>query len=157
MQRNSRGATGVSAGFGGEDDDDDYVGASGAGPSNGAAGAASDEDEEDEDDEEDETEELMRELERIKRERAAEAARAAAESEELASAEREEAILHGNPLVQAPGLGAGGPSSFTVKRRWDDDVVFRNQARKPEKSEPTFINDTLRTDFHKRFLKKYVK
>jgi len=113
-----------------------------------------DEEEDDEEDEEDETAELMRELERIKRERAAEAARAAAESDEIAHAEREEAILHGNPLVQAPGAGT---ASFTVKRRWDDDVIFRNQARKPEKKETTFVNDTLRTEFHRRFLNKYVK
>lgn len=154
VQRNANGANGASAGPGA--DDDDYAGVGGgASPAEPAGGGSEDDEEEDDEDDEDETEELMRELERIKRERAAEAARAAAESDELAGAEREEAILHGNPLVQAPG--AGGGSSFAVKRRWDDDVVFRNQARKPEKKEASFINDTLRTEFHKRFLNKYVK
>ncbi|KAJ1628273.1 protein CWC15 A [Pavlovales sp. CCMP2436] len=123
-----------------------------------AATAPAVEEEEEESDEEDETEELMRELERIKKERALEAMRIAAESDEAAAAERTEQILHGNPLVQPPASVAGpAAGSFNVKRRWDDDVVFRNQARKPEKNEPIFINDTLRTEFHKRFLKKYIK
>jgi protein CWC15 len=41
-----------------------------------------------------------------------------------------------------------------MKRRWDDDVVFKNQARgtddKNKKKE--FINDMLRSDFHKKFM-----
>ena len=45
-----------------------------------------------------------------------------------------------------------------MKRRWNDDVVFKNQARdEPEKKKASFINDTIRNDFHKSFLKKYVK
>lgn len=49
---------------------------------------------------------------------------------------------------------AGG---FGVKRRWDDDVVFRNQARTEPAAKKTFINDTIRNDFHKKFINKYVK
>lgn len=41
-----------------------------------------------------------------------------------------------------------------MKRRWDDDVIFKNQARgtddKNKKKE--FVNDLLRSDFHKRFM-----
>lgn len=47
---------------------------------------------------------------------------------------------------------------FQVKRRWDDDVVFKNCARsEPEKKGNTFINDSLRSEFHKKFMEKYVK
>ena len=41
--------------------------------------------------------------------------------------------------------------------RWDDDVVFRNQTRNEPKKQKRFINDTIRSDFHKRFLNKYIK
>ena len=40
--------------------------------------------------------------------------------------------------------------------RWDDDVVFKNCAKGDEKK-PLFINDTLRSEFHKKFMEKYVK
>ena len=37
-------------------------------------------------------------------------------------------------------------------------VVFRHQARgAPEKKGRTFVNDTIRNDFHKRFLAKYIQ
>ena len=136
---------GLSRGAGG-------AGSSGAGP----AAAADDSDvEEDSDDEEDEEEELMRELERIKKERAAEAAKKAQEASEEAAAEHDASVLQSNPLLDPTRLG--GSSSFAVKRRWDDDVVFKNQSREPKKEGKRFINDTVRNDFHKRFLSKYVK
>ena len=48
---------------------------------------------------------------------------------------------------------------FGVKRRWDDDVVFKNQARGTEEKgkEKRFVNDLLRSDFHRRFMDKYVR
>lgn len=47
---------------------------------------------------------------------------------------------------------------FQVKRRWDDDVVFKNCARsEPDKKLNSFINDSLRSEFHKKFMEKYVK
>lgn len=59
--------------------------------------------------------------------------------------------IQGNPLLRA---GAG---NFTVKRRWDDDVVFKNCARQEENKKAShFINDTLRSDFQKKFLDKYI-
>ncbi|KAI1378347.1 Pre-mRNA-splicing factor Cwf15/Cwc15 [Hypoxylon crocopeplum] len=110
-----------------------------------------DDSEEDSDDEEDEEAELQRELEKIKRERAEkrekeERERAAAEEEE-----RERDIALGNPLLN--------PKNFNMKRRWDDDVVFKNQARGTEdkNKKKEFINDLLRSDFHKRFMGKYVR
>ncbi|EFN55587.1 hypothetical protein CHLNCDRAFT_134109 [Chlorella variabilis] len=47
--------------------------------------------------------------------------------------------------------------SFALKRRWDDDVVFRNQTRGEPKATKRFINDTIRNDFHRRFLDRYVR
>ena len=44
-----------------------------------------------------------------------------------------------------------------VKRRWDEDVVFRNQTRGEPKQQKRFINDTIRSDFHRRFLHRYVR
>lgn len=34
--------------------------------------------------------------------------------------------------------------SFEMKRRWDDDVVFKNQDRGAPKKQQRFINDTIR-------------
>ena len=59
--------------------------------------------------------------------------------------QREFDIARGNPLLN--------PKDFSVKRRWDDDVVFKNQARGTEDKKPKeFVNDLLRSDFHKRFM-----
>ncbi|KAI0997655.1 hypothetical protein K3495_g10533 [Podosphaera aphanis] len=107
--------------------------------------------EDDSDDDEDETAELQRELEKIKRERAEK--REAEEREKAAQEEekRERDIALGNPLLNAK-------SDFNVKRRWDDDVIFKNQARGTEqKGKKEFVNDLLRSDFHKRFMSKYVR
>ncbi|KAJ1934396.1 complexed with cef1p [Linderina macrospora] len=119
-----------------DDDDDDSAGASSA-------------DESDDSDSEDETAMLMRELEKIKRERAEEKAREEQEAMEQELAEAP-SVLGENPLL--------GKSDFAVKRRWDDDVVFRNQARGgDDKPKKRFINDMLRSDFHRKFMKKYVR
>lgn len=110
-----------------------------------------DEDSSDEDsDDEDEQAELQRELEKIKRERAEQKAKEEAERAAVEQEEREESIALGNPLLN--------PKSFNVKRRWDDDVVFKNQARGTEqKGGKEFVNDLLRSDFHKKFMSKYVR
>ena len=57
-----------------------------------------------------------------------EAEQAAQEQEQ-----REEGIALGNPLLN--------PKAFNVKRRWDDDVIFKNQARGTEqKGKKEFVN-----------------
>ena len=94
----------------------------------------------------------MRELERIKRERAEEAAKKAAEEAARTNKEKEKELMTGNPL-----LGLGQEANFAIKRRWYDDVVFNNQAKSEPKQQKRFINDTIRSDFHKRFLNKYVR
>ncbi|KAJ4828781.1 hypothetical protein Tsubulata_023758 [Turnera subulata] len=109
-----------------------------------------DDSDEDDDDDEDDTEALLAELERIKKERAEEKLRLEQQqaAEELKA--KEEQLLRGNPLLN-------NPTSFGAKRRWDDDVVFKNQARGETKTPKRFINDTVRNDFHRRFLQKYMK
>lgn len=44
-----------------------------------------------------------------------------------------------------------------LKRKWNDDVVFKNQSRDEPSRRAEFINDTIRNDFHRSFLKKYVR
>lgn len=101
-----------------------------------------DEDSEDEDD----TEALLRELEKIKKER---------EEERLQKEAKErDRALNANPLTRQNNLG------FVVKRRWDDDVVFRNQAggsAPGREGTKRFVNDTLRSDFHRKFMDRYIK
>ncbi|XP_038608894.1 spliceosome-associated protein CWC15 homolog [Tachyglossus aculeatus] len=117
-----------------------------------------DEAEDDEDSEDDDTAALLAELEKIKKERAEEEARK--EWEERAEKERirSENVLNGNPLLKLTGLAQPQPN-FKVKRRWDDDVVFKNCAKEVEGSRRNkkFINDTLRSEFHTKFMEKYFK
>ena len=111
-----------------------------------------DDDSEDSDDSDDDTAELMAELQKIKRERAAEAAKKEEQKRQEEERIRAENILSGNPLLNLQ------PGSFKVKRRWDDDVVFKNCAKDDDKGkDKNFINDTLRSEFHKKFMEKYVK
>lgn len=106
-------------------------------------------------DSEDDTAELLAELSRIKKERAEEAAKKDVERKEEEARIRTENILSGNPLLN---VKRAEDSNFAVKRRWDDDVVFKNCARgEPDKTKKHFINDTLRSEFHKKFMDKYVK
>lgn len=115
----------------------------------------SDESEESDSEEEDEQADLMRELAKIKAERAEQAAVQAAKEAAAQEEQREKDIALGNPLLNAEQ----GRSEYGVKRRWDDDVVFKNQARGTEErgKEKRFVNDLLRSDFHRRFMDKYVR
>jgi protein CWC15 len=145
-------------------DDDDETTNRSQGKSRFQSNEEEDEDnDDDDDDDEDDTAELMAELARIKRERAAETARL----EELKRVEEEkirmENILKGNPLLNntskpSPQIAS---NEFRVKRRWDDDVVFKNCAKADnssgEKRVAQFVNDSLRSEFHRRFMDKYIK
>jgi protein CWC15 len=107
-------------------------------------------------DEEDETADLLAELNKIKAERAAENKREEERQVEEEERIRKDAILSGNPLLQKDGEPAK-KSNFGVKRRWDDDVVFKNCARAEPEKKKNFVNDTIRSDFHRRFMYKYIK
>mmetsp|Transcript_900 Transcript_900/g.2362 ORF Transcript_900/g.2362 Transcript_900/m.2362 type:complete len:224 (-) Transcript_900:120-791(-) len=103
----------------------------------------------DDEDEDEDTEELMRELAKIKQEREAEEAAAKAQREKQDERARREEVFKGNPLLEATG-------DLSLKRKWDDDTVFKNQARTAPKQKQRYINDAVRSDFHKKFLNKYV-
>jgi protein CWC15 len=139
---------------GSESDEDDEE-ETGSGKKKGKAVADEDEEEEDDDDEDDSDEDsddsddpddLQAELDKIRRERAEARAKEEAEKAAVDQEQREFDIARGNPLLN--------PQDFNVKRRWDDDVVFKNQARGTEErgKQREFVNDLLRSDFHKRFM-----
>eukprot|EP00401_Gymnodinium_catenatum_P043807 CAMPEP_0117550062 /NCGR_PEP_ID=MMETSP0784-20121206/48485_1 /TAXON_ID=39447 /ORGANISM="" /LENGTH=228 /DNA_ID=CAMNT_0005347065 /DNA_START=72 /DNA_END=755 /DNA_ORIENTATION=+ len=109
--------------------------------------ASDDEDDNDDDDEED-TEELMRELAKIKKEREAEEEKRKEQQKKQDDRQRRDAVMQANPLMASGDL--------SLKRRWDDDTVFKNQAQTAPKQKQRFINDAVRSDFHKKFLSKYV-
>ena len=74
--------------------------------------------------------ELQRELERIKTQRAK---------------QQEEKTMSLNPL------------NNLISRRWDDDTIFKNKSQSSGGSgQKRFINDAVRSDFHRRFLNKYI-
>ncbi|XP_053313864.1 spliceosome-associated protein CWC15 homolog [Spea bombifrons] len=118
----------------------------------------SDEDEDDDSDEDsDDDSALLAELEKIKKERAEEQARKELEQKAEEERIRMENILSGNPLLNLAGP-VQAQATFKVKRRWDDDVVFKNCAKGvDDKKDKRFINDTLRSEFHKKFMEKYIK
>lgn len=107
-------------------------------------------DDDDDDDDEDDTEALLAELEQIKKERAEDKLRKERQEQEEQLKVKEAELIRGNPLLN-------NATSFSVKRRWDDDVVFKNQTRGETKTPKRFINDTIRSDFHRKFLQKYMK
>ncbi|VVT49304.1 uncharacterized protein SAPINGB_P002204 [Magnusiomyces paraingens] len=137
-----------------EDRDDDDRGDSGGSGKEENSDDDDDDDDDDEDEEdedsEDEAEELRRELRKIEEERAE---RAKAEEE----AEREREIAEGNPLLRE-----GSSGTVTVRRRWYSEGVFADQARglavRPEDApKHGFVNDALRSDFHRKFMDKYIR
>ena len=69
---------------------------------------------------------------------------------------RAENILSGNPLLNNAASFASGAATkgdMRVRRRWDEDVVFKNCARLDEANKNEgFINDCLRSDFLKTFM-----
>jgi len=111
----------------------------------------------DSDDSDDDTAVLMAELNKIKAEKQQEQEEKEAERRDEEERIRMENILSGNPLLKEK-YSDTAKSDMKIKRRWDDDVVFKNCSRaEPDKKEATFINDSLRNEFHKKFMEKYIK
>ena len=149
-----------------DDADDDDSENEGDNSDDGEKNSDDEENESDSDDDESDSDDdaaaLMEELERIKAQRALENERKEREREHLEEMEQRDELKMGNPLLRdemadANDGGVGKKKSATLKRRWDDDTVFRNQARDEPKREKRFVNDTIRSDFHKRFLNRYIK
>lgn len=114
----------------------------------------------DDSDSDDDTAALLEELNKIKRERAQETAKKDHEQKQEEERIRMENILSGNPLLNysSGSKTAASGGDLKVKRRWDDDVVFKNCARsEPDKKGSLFVNDSLRSEFHKKFMEKYIK
>ena len=140
----------------GEDEESDGEGsdAGGQGKGKGAPDSASSASSDDEDEDDDDTAALLRELEKIKRERAEEKARQEKERADTEQSNREDEIALGNPLLNlenamkggggTKGKSGGAAASFGVKRRWDDDVIFKNQAAGNESDKSGFVNDLTR-------------
>lgn len=100
----------------------------------------------DDEDEEDDPAELLAELNRIRQERLAEE-----EKRQMELRDKEETVKTKKDIDDEEG-------SFSIKRRWDDDVPFKNCAREESSSKrKLYINDTLRQEFHKRFMDKYIR
>ncbi|KAH8291737.1 hypothetical protein KR018_012633 [Drosophila ironensis] len=118
-----------------------------------------------ENDSDDDDAALLAELQKIKHERLQETARKEAEKRQEDERIRMENILAGNPLINyepgtaasAAGRASGLGGDLKIKRRWDDDVVFKNCARSAPEKKTHFINDALRSEFHKKFMDKYIK
>lgn len=109
----------------------------------------------DDDDSDDDTAALLEELNKIKKERQVEQQKEEATKKQEDERIRMENILSGNPLLN---YSNGSKGDMRIKRRWDDDVVFKNCARsEPERKGSQFINDSLRSEFHKKFMDKYIK
>ncbi|KAI9356442.1 Pre-mRNA-splicing factor Cwf15/Cwc15 [Pilaira anomala] len=121
--------------------------------SDGSSSESDDSDDDDSDDD-DNAAELLATLKRIRQERAEEKERQEREAREEEETEKEQEAMEGNPLLN---IGQE-KRDFSVKRRWDDDVIFKNQARGlDDKPKKRFVNDMLRSDFHRKFLHKYIQ
>lgn len=109
------------------------------------------------DDSDDDTAVLMAELNKIKAEKAKDEAEKEMRQKDEEERIRMENILSGNPLLKEK-YSDEGKDNMKIKKRWDDDVVFKNCSRaEPDSSEASFINDSLRNDFHRKFMDKYIK
>lgn len=137
-----------------------------------------DDDDDDDSDEEDDDEALLQaELAKIRAEREEKKQQQEAKEAAIEMQAAEQAAMIGNPLLNFHHHNNNNNDSASVvsgmthttaatsasgggrlKRRWNDDIVFRNQAKtEPKQQSKRFINDTVRNDFHKRFLNKFMR
>ncbi|KAL5548706.1 hypothetical protein UlMin_003937 [Ulmus minor] len=112
----------------------------------------SDDEGDDEDEDEDDTLALMAELEQIRKERTEEKLKKREEEPKVKKA----GLLQGNPLLNIIS-NFQLISELNTVVEWDDDVVFKNEAHGETKTPKRFIKDTIRSDFHRKFLHKYMK
>jgi protein CWC15 len=98
---------------------------------------------------EDTEEELYREYEKIKKMREEENKKLLKEQAEIIKQQTQEQVLIGNPLLNT--------GSYSLKKKWFEDTVFKNQAKNEPKIKKRFVNDTVRSDFHRKFLSKSVQ
>ena len=115
----------------------------------------------------------MKELEKIKREQEEETRRkneeikANLEREMLSMKEKNETDnnsfinssfdLYNNNYNFTSNSLSRRPEEFSLKKKWYEDTVFRNQSRKEEKLKKRFINDSVHSDFHYALLDKAIQ
>ena len=99
------------------------------------------------DDSDSDDEELLREYEKIQQAKKEQERRKEIEESNKVKDRTEEEILSGNPIYA---------QDYFLKKRWYEDTVFKNQAR-TNKVDNQFINDTIRSDFFKKFIDKSIK
>jgi protein CWC15 len=91
-------------------------------------------------------EELRKEILKIKAERAEASKLHPLAPSSPTPAETAE-VLRSNPLL-CPG--------FALKRKWTEETIFRNQSRDEPTERQRFVNDTVRSDFHRKVLRRYI-
>jgi flagellar biosynthesis GTPase FlhF len=97
---------------------------------------------------------LLREYAKIKKEREEqERLKEEQKAKEREEKEKEE-LLQDNPLYNQNDEEDEGV--YSLKRKWYDETVFKNQSRVEKKEKKRFINDTVRSDFHRNFLNKFI-
>jgi protein CWC15 len=92
--------------------------------------------------------ELLREYEKIKRMRDEEKREKEKLEAERLKQETQENILTGNPLIN---------TGYSLKKKWYEDTIFKNQSKNEQKVKKRFINDTVRSDFHRKFIAKSIQ
>ena len=100
--------------------------------------------------------ELLKEYEKIKKEREEEQRRLELEKMEELKKKQAEEVLTGNPLLNQQLADAGQPGVFSLNRKWHEETVFKHQARNKVIDKQRFVNDTVRSDFHRKFLSKTI-
>lgn len=105
----------------------------------------------------DSEEELLIELEKIKQHQKKEKERKDMEIKEKTQKE----ILKRNPLLNQSNEDYSdntfSNNDYSLKRKWYEDSVFKNQSKLDQKVQKRFINDTVRSDFHRKFLSKTIQ
>ncbi len=89
----------------------------------------------------------MAEFEQIKRER-----EAIQKEKEEKREKSEHSVLNTNPL-----LSLDGEKNFSLQKRWFEDTVFKNQAKVSTDKKKNYINDAVRSDFHRKFMGKFIQ
>ena len=101
----------------------------------------------------------MREYEKLKKEREDEQRlKEMAKVEEIKQRQKQE-VLQGNPLLNSQLEEASSVAGglYSLKRKWHEETVFKHQARNLPVEKKRFINDTVRSDFHRRFLSRTIQ
>ena len=95
------------------------------------------------DSDDDDNNALLNELNRIKKEKAEE------EEQKLKDIQAQaRSQFTANPLIDP---------EYSMNQKWTEESVFQNQAVNEPKEKKQFVNDLIRNDYHKKFLRKYLR